>query len=103
MKDEIKKVMEQQERILQIQEQQAEKIKHLEGLDLVKNFQKEGETDEVIDKRVANLLELANKLKGLNGYKKDAIFDYLSKKSGVRKTDLVNVVRTFESYLEDLL
>ena len=80
-----------------------DKINELEGLDLYKYLKNEEEVDEVIDKRIASLLEITNQLKKLYPVKKEAIMDYLSKKSGVGKTKLEKVVKTFEYYLEKLI
>ena len=106
----ITKAHEQQDRMLTIQEKQAQllevlknKVEHLEGLDLSKYLKKEDEVDAVIDKRIASLLEISTQLRRLNSIKRDSIIDYLSKKSSVGKTDLNKVIDSFERYLERLL
>ena len=80
-----------------------DRLKVVEGLDLARYLKEETDIDEVIDKRIANLLEIATQLKGLNDYKRDSIMDYLSKKSGTSKTKLNAVIRAFEMYLDKLL
>jgi len=89
----------QSEAIIDIEKRQRK----IEGLDLSKYLKEENESDEVIDERIANLLEIANKLHNLNKYKRDAILDYMAKKSKVNKTDIKKVVEAFEQYLEKLL
>lgn len=79
------------------------KIETIEGLDLSKYLKGEMEKDEVVDERITNLLKLAFSLRKLNQYKRDAVFDYLAKKSGIGKSKLIRVVETFENYLEDLI
>ena len=110
MKKEISRLLEHQERLIETVEELTkklsvldEKIKKLEGLDLVKYLKDENEIDEVIDQRIANLLEIANKLRTLNQYKQEAIIEYLAKRSGTTKTNLRKVIGVFEEYLEKLL
>ena len=106
----VEKAHEFQERIITVQEQQAqvleslkEKVEHIEGLDLSKYLKKDEEVDAVIDNRIASLLEISTQLRKLNSIKRDSILDYLSKKSGVGKTNLNKVIDAFETYLERLL
>jgi len=82
---------------------QKERIEKLEGLDLSKYLKREDEVDEIIDKRIANLLEISSKLKGLNFHKREAIIEYLAKKAGVSKGNLNKVIETFEKYLDKIL
>ena len=110
MEEEIKNVLEHNERLIKILEELQSKVAYLEermqtleGLDIAKYMKNKEEQDEVIDERIANLLEIANKLRTLNTYKRDAIIDYLAKKSGIGKTKLEKVIKTFEMYLENLL
>ena len=108
--EQLNRIVKIQERIIKTQEEQAQRIKvlaekteKLEGLDLSKYLKNEDEVDEVIDKRIASLLEITNQLHGLNKYKQEAIYDFLAKKSSVNKTNLKAVVIAFDKYLEDLL
>lgn len=108
-KEDIEKMMEHNERLIEIQKKMShkigvleERIEDLEGLDVTKYLKDEMERDEVVDERIANLLQIANQLRSLNTYKRDAILDYLSKKAGIGKTDLTKVIKAFEKYLDKI-
>jgi len=86
-------------------EEFEKRLGQLEGLDLSKYLVDKGELpiDEVVDTRIANLLQICHSIRDLNEYKRDAIISYLAKKAGISKTNLMKVIATFEKYLEELL
>jgi len=106
----IEELINKQDRILKIVEKTIERVEKLERLDLKKALVKseeinlpEQEKNRIVAKRVEDILLTVKTLDVLNSVQRDAIIDYLAKKSGVGKTAIKDFLWAGKTYLDRLV